>query len=593
MATLLVIVALFADTREASEPLVVQLEITPTEAHLGDVLFLRISFKNRGERPLAAPISCLLENGTLRLRLYDAEERISYHFMPDGGPMGPGLREALLEPGTTRVVALRALPLPRLDQLESRFWNPRHWRVDKTWAEKRYLIAGCGSFSATSRGIWIGRRGEHEMATLREFYNGGLHSPVPPGWDWDRPGLGLFGATSFPLVGSLPEELAAIEPELSAGSLRDAVHGTRLTARLYDAKTLDGRREAADELVKWLDAQHEIARHWIAMQLVSWAWGNRGLGEYGFELVDQLIPRGPDEYEGRNWQDQYRKENDSLRQSYLEYLQRPQTPPESPGVKHGAGERRDGPPVFSDAPVTLTPSGARLLGNIRAAGGWFWLPGPASRPWQPRPNVPSYGVRLPGRAATREVVAALGELGTVEYLEINGPDAPDDALAGLPVLRDLRNLSLRDTRISDAALQHLRELPELERVELGHTDNQGTGIQGDGLKHLQTLPKLQYLFLTKTDVDDAAMAHVSSMTGLVGLGVAFTKITDGGMEHLQRLTNLRLLVLSHTKITDEGLKRLDGLKQLKRLDVRGTRVTPEGVARLRRALPDLQIVGTP
>ncbi len=592
LAQIFLIAASFGVT-EAFDSLVLWVETAPQEVRLGDPVFVRISARNTGKEPIVIPAYFPQEIGGLcRFELVDIRERTRFEFFPDGAGSGI-VPKITLAPNDVTIVLYDVLALPQPDWFDRRFWMPKEWRPDSYELAARLRLGKQVYYQTFGSRIHIDRRPENEIAALREFYNGGIHAPSPPGWDWDRPTLGLFGAIDFPCVCSLPDELAAIEQELSAGSLRDAVHGTRLTARLYDAKKLDERREAADELMQWLDARHEIARHWMAMQLVYWASDNWGLGEYRFEFVDRLIPRGPEKYGGTDWQDQYRQRNDSRRQCYLEHLQRPQAVRESSGVKRATGERRDPAPVSADAQATLTPSGARLLGNIRAAGGRFWLPGRASRPWEPRPGVPTFGVRLPGKMATREVVAALGELGTVEYLAIVGPEAPDDALAGLPTLRDLRNLSLRDTRISDAALQHLRELPELESVELGHTDNQGTGIQGDGLKHLQTLPKLQYLFLTRTDVDDAALAHVSNMKGLVSLGLDFTKISDRGLKHLQGLTELRFLNLRWTKITDEGLQHLAPLKQLERLNLLGTRVTPEGVARLRQALPDLQIVGAP
>lgn len=571
----------------------VRIEATPAEIGWGDVVFIRIRVRNVGSDPISVAGLCRRDMNLARLKLADESEHTRFEFAPHGAGSG-GVAMVRVKARESITVLYDVLPMPHMAWADWSFWKFAARQAKSYRVHALLRLDNTPLLHHANRPeIRIEPRREEEIAALREFYNGGIHAPSPPGWDWDRPTLGLFGAIGFPLVASLPDELAAIEQELSAGSLRDAVHGTWLTARLYDANTLDGRREAADELLEWLDARHEIARHWMAMRLSAWATRNQGLGEYRFEFVDRLISRGPEEYGGRNWKEKYRKENESLRQHHLELRQRRQVPRESSGVKRATGERPDPAPVSADEPATLTPSDARLLGNIRAAGGRFWLPGRAWRPWEPRPGVPTFGVELPGRAATREVIAALGELSTVEYLAIVGPEAPDDALAGLPALRDLRILSLRDTRISDAALQHLRELPELEWVELGHTDNQGTGIQGDGLKHLQTLPKLQYLFLTRTDVDDAALAHVSNMKGLVSLGLDFNKISDRGLKHLQGLTELRFLNLRWTKITDEGLEHLAPLKQLERLNLLGTRVTPEGVARLREALPDLQIVGAP
>ncbi len=323
---LFLIAASFGAT-EAFDSLILWVETTPQEVRLGDPVFVRISARNTGKEPIVIPARFPQEIGGLcRFELVDNRERTRFAFSPDGGGSG-GVSKTTLAPDDVAIVLYDVLALPRPDWFDRRFWMPKEWRSDSYELAARLRLGKRVYYETFGSKIHIDRRPENEIAALREFYNGGIHAPSPPGWTWDRPTLGLFGAIGLPCVGSLPDELAAIEQELSAGSLRDAVHGTRLTARLYDAKKLDERREAADELVQWLDARHEIARHWMAMQLVYWASNNRGLGEYRFEFVDRLIPRGPEQYGGRNWQDQYRQQNDSRRRSYLEYLQRPQAPP--------------------------------------------------------------------------------------------------------------------------------------------------------------------------------------------------------------------------------------------------------------------------
>lgn len=302
-------------------------EVVPTEVRLGDVVFMEISAHNRGDSPARIPATCLLETGTLSVEICDREEFTTFRFFPDGGPMGGDVPEIVLQPGQGHVVALLMLRLPRLDWTGWRFWDPAKWRPTAY-----YLDLQCGELRGRTERIFIGRRPEKEMEALLEYYDGGFKAPVPPGWDIDRPTLGVFGLLSFPLVCSLPEELARMEEKLSPGSLREIFHATRLTAAVYDAKTPEKKRGAAAELLEWLDQRAEIQRHWMAMELVSWGLRNKGLGEYSFEFVDRVIPCLPESYMGDNWQEKYREENESLRRWYLEHVRQRKQPERSRGV---------------------------------------------------------------------------------------------------------------------------------------------------------------------------------------------------------------------------------------------------------------------
>jgi hypothetical protein len=86
-------------------------------------------------------------------------------------------------------------------------------------------------------------------------------------------------------------------------------------------------------------------------------------------------------------------------------------------------------------------------------------------------------------------------------------------------------VSFKDRKVTDAALQHIKQLATLRSLDLNATD-----VSDAGLEHLKGLLDLRELKLRKT------------------------KVTDAGLEHLKGLTNLRSLYLTETRITDAGLK---------------------------------------
>jgi hypothetical protein len=120
---------------------------------------------------------------------------------------------------------------------------------------------------------------------------------------------------------------------------------------------------------------------------------------------------------------------------------------------------------------------------------------------------------------------------------------------------------LDDREFSDAVLEHLAGLTELQRLDLAHTK-----VSDAGLEHLRGLTQLQYLRLDGT------------------------KVGDAGMEHLKGLIRLGDLELYGTMVSDAGLEHLKGLSQLERLDLRGTAVTDEGATKVRKALPNCNVV---
>jgi len=142
------------------------------------------------------------------------------------------------------------------------------------------------------------------------------------------------------------------------------------------------------------------------------------------------------------------------------------------------------------------------------------------------------------------------------------------------------SVSLRSTGVTDDELRELAELPEIEALDLSHTQ-----ITGEGLEHLKSLGKLKRLFLNDTSTGDAHMAALAGMADLQLLQLAGTQVTDEGVAQLAGLAQLRILTLNGTAVTDAGLEHLESLANLQTLNLYDTPVTQQGVAALSAALP--------
>ena len=133
-------------------------------------------------------------------------------------------------------------------------------------------------------------------------------------------------------------------------------------------------------------------------------------------------------------------------------------------------------------------------------------------------------------------------------------DITDSELAEIvDLLPGIKELTLRDSAVTNVGFEHLKRLSGLKRLEL-------YGNQ---------------------EVRDAALDHVGALTNLRELGLAFTRITDAGVQKLSGMVQLEKLDVRCSRVTDAGLRQLQGLKRLRHLDLAGTHVTDAGLESLR------------
>ncbi len=168
----------------------------------------------------------------------------------------------------------------------------------------------------------------------------------------------------------------------------------------------------------------------------------------------------------------------------------------------------------------------------------------------------------------------------------------DHAVADLAPLSDLRpqdldGLDLSQCRrwLTNSDLSHVARLTALKQVNL-----RDARVTDAGLARLRGLTNLQDLSLWDTPVTDAGLAHLTGLTRLQTLDLRETQVTDAGLAHLRSLTNLSSLFLSETRVTDAGLAHLSGLTSLQHLSLGNTQVTDAGRDFLRDVLPSCQVI---
>lgn len=169
---------------------------------------------------------------------------------------------------------------------------------------------------------------------------------------------------------------------------------------------------------------------------------------------------------------------------------------------------------------------------------------------------------------------------SVIQIYLRNTKVTDAGVAQLKDLPRLKSLDLRDTQATDAGFAPLKGLIRLESLDL-----RGTRVTDAVLAHMQELTQLKWLDLSGTQVTDAGLTHLKGLTRLELLALDNSRISDTGLEHLKGLTAIETLHLNGTQLTDAGLKHLKRLTRLKLLVLDNTQVTRAGAADLRLALP--------
>jgi len=174
-------------------------------------------------------------------------------------------------------------------------------------------------------------------------------------------------------------------------------------------------------------------------------------------------------------------------------------------------------------------------------------------------------------------------------LTLGNTKITDAGLVHLKELKKLRKIRISKTAITDAGMSHLAKCETLEDIDVSQTK-----IGDIGVRELRALPRLKNLNLYLTLVTDQGLdsfrkEDFRSATKIERLNLDKCPITDSGLAHLASLTSLAWLHLGGTAITDAGLAELAKLETLKEAIVTKTETTLEGVETLRHKRPDMNL----
>jgi len=138
----------------------------------------------------------------------------------------------------------------------------------------------------------------------------------------------------------------------------------------------------------------------------------------------------------------------------------------------------------------------------------------------------------------RKGFQALGQVKSLRRLDLTHSNLGDKELACLASLSDLESLKLSATRITDEGLQYLQSMRNLRELDLNAVsptyETTHPQITDRGLAKLKSLEQLEVLKLRQSFITDAAIDVLAALQGLVELDISVTHVTWEGFERLQR-----------------------------------------------------------
>lgn len=171
-------------------------------------------------------------------------------------------------------------------------------------------------------------------------------------------------------------------------------------------------------------------------------------------------------------------------------------------------------------------------------------------------------VCAPARSDTTETEAAVVKLGGIVKVD--------------KALDELARVSVTFATATDAVVFQLVKFPEVGAIRI----DDATKLTDKGLAALKELPDLQRLQLGKCPLTDAKAAALGALRTLDTLHVGDSKLTDTGLAAMKKLVNLKSLDLLDAPITDKAVATLVQFKKLEELSLAGTKISDKGVPEL-------------
>lgn len=183
-----------------------------------------------------------------------------------------------------------------------------------------------------------------------------------------------------------------------------------------------------------------------------------------------------------------------------------------------------------------------------------------------------------------------GEQPDLEVLQVSNFRELNDAMvAGLKELKKLKNLSIVNSGITDAAVKTIAEsFPSLVSLDL----SKNTILTDESLKSIAALKNLETLSINYCGFGEFGMMDVASLPKLKSLDIrANMTVGNTGLDFLSKVPTLKVLKHRSPAVDDYGLETLTAASNLEALLMQDFNVTDAAGASLKKfeKLKELEI----
>jgi hypothetical protein len=192
--------------------------------------------------------------------------------------------------------------------------------------------------------------------------------------------------------------------------------------------------------------------------------------------------------------------------------------------------------------------------------------------------------------------AHVGKLATLEELAANGTALSDEGIKEFAKLKNLRSLTIwhlgwQNKSLTGTGFAALAGCPKLERFNFS-----GSTVGDDGLKAITKVKTLTDVVCYHTRITDAGLTNLKELPRLkaVNVGPRFSmRLGDAGLVTLGEIPTLERITYDETVLTAASLQHLKALKGLKELVLNKTEVPAAELEKLKAERPGVTIKHTP
>lgn len=201
-----------------------------------------------------------------------------------------------------------------------------------------------------------------------------------------------------------------------------------------------------------------------------------------------------------------------------------------------------------------------------------------------RDGADATSIRMDGKGFGDEQLRLLKPFQKLSELTLIDSRVTDAGMKDVARCVNLTRLDLKGTAITDVGLNEIAKLKKLKTLSLVRTR-----ISDTGLVELAGLKELRQLYLANTNTTDDGARTLVNITELTHLGVIGTKITAAGFAELSKHGNLKTLLVGGARITEDCVEQFMKFKNLAELNVGNSRITEAGLQKIKAALPETNV----